>query len=162
MLSSGVHATMAGIILAFCIPMHSIRLLEHRLHWPITFLILPLFAFANAGIPLSFANLDTQMLDPVALGVIAGLVPGKLIGIAGATWLATRFQLAELPAHLDMRHIIGVGLLGGIGFTMSIFIAELGFAEAPQELLMAKTGILLASATAAITGLAWLWRPKAG
>jgi NhaA family Na+:H+ antiporter len=157
MLNSGIHATIAGVVLAFCIPMPFIKKLEHQLHWPVTCLIIPVFALANAGIPIPFAAIGSQLLNPISLGIVSGLVFGKLIGITGATWLAVKTKMAELPTHIKMQHIVGVSLLGGIGFTMSIFIAELGFASYPQELLMAKTGILFASLIAAISGVSWLW-----
>jgi len=156
MLFSGVHATIAGVILAFCIPTSSVKKLEHKLHWPVSFLVVPLFAFANAGIAIPLSSISTQIVNPITLGVICGLVFGKVMGISGATWLSLKIKLTELPHHLDMRHIIGVSLLGGIGFTMSIFIAELGFSSYPQELLMAKTGILFASAIAGFSGVCWL------
>jgi len=157
MLYSGVHATIAGVILAFCIPTSSVKKLEHKLHWPVSFLIVPLFAFANAGIAIPLSTISTQIINPIPLGVICGLIFGKVMGISGATWFAVKIKMAELPLHLHIRHIIGVSLLGGIGFTMSIFIAELGFSSYPQELLMAKTGILFASVFAGISGICWLW-----
>ncbi|MCP4293652.1 MAG: Na+/H+ antiporter NhaA, partial [bacterium] len=92
-----------------------------------------------------------------SVGIAAGLVGGKLIGIAGFSWLAVRFGLTSLPHGLNFKHIVGVGFMGGIGFTMSIFIAELGFAHHAEDLLMAKTGILLASALAGISGFLWLY-----
>ena len=100
------------------------------------------------------------------MGVIAGLLLGKPVGIAGFTWLTVKAGWATMPPGLNMRHVLGVGLLGGIGFTMSIFIADLGFAGQPENLLMAKTGILLASAIAGFGGYFWLLantqKPEAG
>jgi NhaA family Na+:H+ antiporter len=89
--------------------------------------------------------------------VAAGLVVGKLAGISGFSWLAVKAGITSLPPGLNFKHIIGVGLMGGIGFTMSIFIAELGFAHQAQDLLMAKTGILLASLVAGVSGFLWLY-----
>jgi Na+:H+ antiporter, NhaA family len=207
MLASGVHATIAGIIVAFMIPIHpkfeadvfisrvkentremedsiaqdpdiihNSRLrslvssledgahlvqapaqrLEHQLHLPVAYIVIPIFALANAGIPVNFAHFSAYLQNPVAMGVIAGLLLGKPLGIAGFTWLAVKSGKVTLPEELSMSHIFGVGLLGGIGFTMSIFIADLGFANSPDTLLMAKTGILLASAVAGLGGYFWL------
>ncbi len=132
--------------------------LEHALHLPVALLIIPLFALANAGIPIDAATLGRALTDPVALGVTVGLVLGKVLGIAGSVWLALRFGLGRLPAGTRFAHIVGVSLLGGIGFTMSIFIADLAFLGQAQPLLMAKTGILAASLLAGSVGLLWLWR----
>ena len=89
--------------------------------------------------------------------ISAGLVIGKLIGIAGFSWVAVKLGVTTLPQGLNFKHIVGVGLMGGIGFTMSIFIAELGFAHHAQDLLMAKSGILLASLLAGVSGFLWLY-----
>jgi NhaA family Na+:H+ antiporter len=130
--------------------------LEHGLHLPVAYLVIPIFALANAGIPVDFAGFGQYLQHPITLGVLAGLVLGKPLGIAGFTWFTVKMGWAELPTGLNMKHILGVGLLGGIGFTMSIFIADLGFAGLPDDLLMAKTGILLASAIAGFGGFFWL------
>lgn len=207
MLSSGVHATLAGVALAFAIPIqpkynpqhfiaqaqallqkmtsslqhnsdiiHNDTLraqvsaleqgtervqapaqrLEHNLHFMVAYLVIPLFALTNAAIPMEFSRLADTLLHPVTAGVISGLLLGKVLGIVGAAWLAVRWQWAALPTGLGFRHLIGVGLLGGIGFTMSIFVAELGFANEAELLLMAKTGILFASLLAGISGYCWL------
>jgi NhaA family Na+:H+ antiporter len=130
--------------------------LEHSMHMPVAFIIIPLFALANAGIPVELGRLGETLSHPVALGVMAGLILGKLIGIAGITWLAMKLGLGSLPEGMNTRHLIGVGLVGGIGFTMSIFIAELGFAGQAESLLMAKTGVLFASLIAGVAGYLWL------
>ena len=127
------------------------------MHLPVAFLIIPIFAFFNAGIPIDFANAGDTLFHPVTLGVMFGLVFGKIIGITGACWLALRFGIGQLPSQTQFSQIVGVSLLAGIGFTMSIFIAELGFTKQPEYLLMAKTGILLASLLAGIAGFIWLW-----
>jgi len=131
--------------------------LENTMHMPVAFLVIPIFAFINAGIPIELAGLGDTLTHPVTMGVVFGLVFGKFIGIAGASWLALRLGIAQLPAETRFSQIAGVALLAGIGFTMAIFIAELGFAGQPEYLLMAKSGVLLASLLAGISGFIWLW-----
>ncbi|HEC20679.1 MAG TPA: Na+/H+ antiporter NhaA [Gammaproteobacteria bacterium] len=131
--------------------------LEHSMHLPVAFLVIPIFAFFNAGIPLEMGALGETLSHPVTLGVMLGLVLGKFIGIAGVSWLALKLGFGQLPAGTSLSQIAGVALLGGIGFTMSIFIAELGFVGQPELLLMAKTGILAASLLAGLGGYLWLW-----
>ncbi len=145
-LEDGVHAVESPL-----------QRLEHSMHMPVAFLILPLFALANAGIPVDVGLLGQTFQHPVTLGVMTGLVAGKVIGVAGLTWLAVRAGVGQLPQGMTMSHLLGVGFLSGIGFTMSIFIAELGFKGNPEYLLMAKTGILFASLFAGITGFLWLY-----
>ncbi|MES9966339.1 MAG: Na+/H+ antiporter NhaA, partial [Sedimenticola sp.] len=130
--------------------------LEHAMHMPVAFLIIPLFALANAGIPVELSALGQTLTHPVALGVMFGLVIGKLLGIAGVTWVAIKLGFGNLPEGMNFRHLVGVGFVGGIGFTMSIFIAELGFAGQAENLLMAKTGVLFASLIAGVAGYLWL------
>ncbi|MCP5277169.1 MAG: Na+/H+ antiporter NhaA [Thiobacillus sp.] len=130
---------------------------EHIWHLPVAFLVIPVFALFNAGIPIDFGQMGQTLGHPVTLGVLAGLVLGKFIGITGASWLALKAGIAQLPAGTRFSQVAGVGLLGGIGFTMSIFIAELGFAHQPEFLLMAKTGILAASLLSGVAGLAWIY-----
>ena len=132
--------------------------LEHSMHVPVAFLIIPLFALANAGIPVEFASLGETLLHPVTIGVMMGLIAGKLLGIAGFTWVAVKLGLGKLPEGVTFSHIVGVSFLGGIGFTMSIFIAELAFVGQADYLLMAKTGILFASLVAGVVGYIWLYR----
>lgn len=129
----------------------------HIWHLPVAFLIIPVFALFNAGIPLEFGTLGETLSHPVTLGVGVGLLVGKFVGITGATWLALKLGIGQLPAGTRFTQIAGVSLLGGIGFTMAIFIAELGFAQQPEYLLMAKTGILSASLLAGISGFVWLY-----
>lgn len=132
-----------------------LRKLEHALHPMTAFLIIPIFALANAGVKIHFENFGSAITNPVTIGVMLGLVLGKLIGIAGSTWLAIKFNIGNLPSGANFKHIIGVGLMGGIGFTMSIFVTELAFPGMEEMLISAKTGILLASALAGILGYAW-------
>ena len=131
--------------------------LEHVWHLPVAYLVIPIFALFNAGIPLQFGALGDALNHPVMLGVMLGLLLGKFIGITGACWLALHLGIAQLPSGTRFSQIAAVSVLGGIGFTMSIFIAELGFAAQPEYLLMAKTGVLLASLLAGTLGFVWLW-----
>jgi len=130
--------------------------LEHSMHMPVAFLIIPLFAFINAGIPIDFSSLGETLSHPVALGVISGLLLGKFIGVAGVSWVALKMGLCRLPEGVTFAQIAGVALLSGIGFTMSIFVAELGFAGQAEQLLMAKTGVLVGSLIAGVAGYMWL------
>jgi NhaA family Na+:H+ antiporter len=113
--------------------------LEHGLDIPVAFLIVPLFAQANAGIPIRLAQMPVVVSNPITLGIIVGLVVGKLIGIAGFSLLAVRPGIGQMPEGTTAKHFVGVGILGGIGFTMSIFIAERGFKGQPEALIPAKT-----------------------
>lgn len=131
--------------------------LEHKLHTPVAFLIIPLFALANAGIPIDFSSLGETLSHPVTIGVMVGLIMGKFIGIAGFSLLAIKLGVGKLPEGVSFVQIAGVSLLAGIGFTMSIFIAELAFAGQTEYLLMAKTGILFASIGAGVGGYLWLY-----
>jgi len=131
--------------------------LEHAWHLPVAFLVIPIFALFNAGVPIEFGHLAESLMHPVTLGVGLGLVLGKVIGIGGASWLALKAGVAQLPAGTRFSQIAGVSLLGGIGFTMSIFIAQLGYAHSPEYLLMAKMGILVASLVAGVGGYVWLF-----
>jgi NhaA family Na+:H+ antiporter len=208
MLMSGVHATLAGIFLAFTIPMkpkydperfislinrmvtkvkeaykkdpnilkndelranvHALesgvnlvqapaQVMEQKMHLPSAYIIIPIFALANAGVPIEWSSFGDVITSPVSLGIISGLILGKLIGIAGFAWVAVKLGVTSLPKGLNFKHIVGVSLMGGIGFTMSIFIAELGFANHEVDLLIAKTGILVASLVAGVTGFLWLY-----
>lgn len=131
--------------------------LESLWHLPVAFLIIPIFALFNAGIPLELTSFGKTLTHPVMLGVALGLLVGKFVGIAGACWIALRLGIGQLPTGTRLSQIVAVSVLGGIGFTMSIFIAELGFANQPEYLLMAKTGVLVASVIAGLLGFVWLW-----
>lgn len=131
--------------------------LEHAWHIPVAYFVIPVFALFNAGITLHVDDIATTLTHPVTLGVSAGLVFGKVIGIAGTSWIALKLGIGQLPTGTRFTQIIGVALLGGIGFTMSIFVAELGFAGQPDLLLMAKTGVLAASIIAGVSGFIWLF-----
>lgn len=162
MLKSGVHATIAGVLLAFAIPFHKVDSknpsykLQHILHYPVAFLILPLFALSNTAITFP-KNLLQSIITPNSLGILFGLVIGKFLGIFCISLLAVRLKLASLSADLTWRHVLGISLLGGIGFTMSIFIANLAFTES-SVITSSKIAILLASVFSAIAGLVILKR----
>ncbi len=145
-LENGVHSVEAPL-----------QRLEHVWHMPVAYLVIPIFALANAGIPLAFGSLGETLAHPVMLGVSLGLVLGKFIGITGASWLVLKLGIAVLPKNTRFTQIAGVSLLAGIGFTMSIFVAQLGFAHNEELLLMAKTGILAASILAGVVGFIWLY-----
>ncbi|MEA3292475.1 MAG: Na+/H+ antiporter NhaA, partial [Pseudomonadota bacterium] len=131
--------------------------LEHLWHLPVAYLVIPIFALVNAGIPLDFGKPGETFRDPVLLGVLLGLVLGKFIGISGASWLVWKLGWAQLPKGTRFSQIMGVSLLAGIGFTMSIFVAELAFSAQPDLLLSAKTGILVGSLLAGVGGYLWLY-----
>ena len=130
--------------------------LEHSLHLPIALIIIPLFALANAGIAIDFSSIGTTIMEPVALGIIAGLIAGKVLGIFGISWLAIKLKIAKLPQGSTMNQIFGVAFLGGIGFTMSIFVADLAFINSPELIFQAKVGILAASLFSGLFGFLWL------
>ena len=206
-LRSGVHPTIAGVLVAFTIPARNridvptflrrarglleqfedstreatplltdavqqsavieleeaceqvqapLQKLEHALHGWVSLFVMPLFALANAGVVLSLQSMRTETL-PAVLGIVLGLVLGKPIGLIGAAWLATRANIAVLPQGVGWKHMLGAGVLGGIGFTMSLFIAALGL-DTPDLLASAKTAILIASLVAGSLGLLILWR----
>ena len=210
-LASGVHATLAGILLAFTIPARPaftpddfeqrirelqaafrtdrldldtpddplsnhrmtaiaesmeesaaavqspLQRIEHSLTPWVTFLVIPIFALANAGIDLGATEWSHAFGSRVTLGVVAGLVIGKFVGISGFSWIAVRLGWGRLPVGVEWKHLLGAAWLGGIGFTMSLFIGQLAFQD-PAFVEQAKLGILLASAISAAIGLAWLVR----
>ncbi|CAC9955167.1 Na+/H+ antiporter NhaA type [uncultured Gammaproteobacteria bacterium] len=130
--------------------------LEHDLHLPVALIVIPLFALANAGIAIDFNSTGSVIIEPVSMGIIFGLILGKVIGIFGVSWLAIKLKIAKLPDQSSMSQIFGVALLGGIGFTMSIFIADLAFLNTPDLIFQAKIGILSASLFAGLFGFLWL------
>ncbi len=130
--------------------------LEHSLHLPVALIIIPLFALANAGISINFSSISNIIVEPVTVGVMAGLILGKIIGIAGVSYLAIKFGIAKLPKNSTMSQIFGVAFLGGIGFTMSIFVADLAFVGNDTLIFQAKIGILAASLFSGVFGYLWL------
>jgi NhaA family Na+:H+ antiporter len=133
-----------------------LRRWEDALGLPVALFILPLFVLANAGVPFSLTSFIESIQHPTGLGVISGLVIGKFIGISGACWLGLRYNIGRLPEGVNLQHIIGVSLIAGIGFTMSTFIATLGFDSQPIHLQSAKSSILVASLISAILGVLYL------
>ncbi len=162
-LKSGVHATLAGVLLALFIPLRAstdperspLRELEHDLHPSVAYVILPLFAFANAGVNLG--SVGASALHPVPLGIATGLFIGKQLGVFGACWLAIRLGFAKLPEGVDWWRLYGAALLCGVGFTMSLFIATLAFeGGAAGYLGLDRLGILSGSLLSAVAGYFWL------
>jgi NhaA family Na+:H+ antiporter len=157
---SGVHATIAGVITAFTLPTtpgtekSPLEKLEHILHKPVNFFIMPLFALANTNIHFAGAQ-DELIRGSLGMGIIVGLLVGKPIGIMLTSWLTVKMKWGALPSGTGWKHIFGVGLLGGIGFTMSIFIALLSFSSAAFQ-SASKVAILIASATAGTLGFLFL------
>jgi NhaA family Na+:H+ antiporter len=130
--------------------------LEHDLHLPVALLVIPIFALANAGIKIDFSSIGSTIIEPVSLGIIIGLILGKVLGIFGVSWLAIKLKIAKLPENTTMSQIFGVSFLGGIGFTMSIFVADLAFLGSPELIFQAKVGVLAASLFAGFFGYFWL------
>jgi NhaA family Na+:H+ antiporter len=163
MLKSGVHATLAGVLLAFAIPFSAktddeespSHRLEHVLHKPVAFLILPVFALANTGIPVA-QTWHADLLSASSIGIIAGLVLGKPLGIVAASYAAVTAGLCRLPDGIGWRSLVGAGMLAGIGFTMSIFIANLAFAGQAALINASIMAILAASLTSGALGLLWM------
>ncbi len=167
-LKSGVHATLAGVITGLMIPHYDRRdeiddaarhspleTLEHALHPWVAYLILPVFAFANAGLALG-GFVPADALKPVPLGIIFGLVLGKPLGVLGVAVLVKATGIARYPEGMDFRSMLGLGLLCGVGFTMSLFIASLAFADDGELFEFAVLGVLCASLVAAVAGYLWL------
>lgn len=164
-LKSGVHATLAGVLLAFFIPLRApegkdqtlAEGLEHDLHSSVAYVILPLFAFMNTGISLAGLSINS-ILEPIPLGIALGLFLGKQLGIFGACWLAIQLRIAQLPSGIGWWELYGVALLGGIGFTMSLFISSLAF-EGTTLVTNDRLGILVGSIASALLGYLILkWR----
>jgi NhaA family Na+:H+ antiporter len=166
MLESGVHATIAGVALALMTPARPVggrevlQELEQRLHPVSSFLVLPLFALANAGVVLGAGALGDPQATTVAIAVATALVAGKFIGISGATVLAVRARIGALPEGVTMRAVLGVAALGGIGFTVSLFITPLAYEGSGLE-SAAKIGILAGSLVSAVAGALMVGRRRA-
>lgn len=159
---SGIHATLAGVVLALTVPVHRtpgrpdsptspLHRLEHALQPWVAYLVVPLFGFANAGLPLGAIGLSS-LLAPVPLGITLGLFVGKQLGVFAATWLAVSLQWAERPDGATLAQVYGIALLCGIGFTMSLFIGFLAFPASDELQAAVKTGVLAGSLLSALAG----------
>ena len=163
MLKSGVHSTLAGVLLAFAIPFSALRddeaspshRLEHLLHKPVAFMVLPLFALANTAIVIG-AGWQLELATPNSVGIMVGLVLGKPLGILALSAVAVAAGVCQLPGDIRWSQVAGMGMIAGIGFTMSIFIANLAFPAQPQLIDSSKMAILLGSLVSAVLGFAWL------
>lgn len=155
MVHSGIHATISGVMVAFMIPVGAgSERLERALNKPVAFLILPLFALANMCLPLT-SQWQEGLLQPQSLGIIFGLLVGKPVGIFLFSFVAVMSGICVLPKGLQWRHVLGVGFLGGVGFTMSLFISLLAFKD-PFYIMEAKIAIIIGSTVSAIIGFIWL------
>ena len=164
LLKSGIHSTIAGVLLAMTIPVKKnknevkkvkssmLYRLEHMLVPWSSFVIIPIFALVNAGVAVDFSSFSKILVEPVGVGIIFGLFLGKQIGIFGTSYLLIHFKIAKLPYKVTLKHVYGASLLGGIGFTMSLFISSLSF-PGGGLLSMAKISIILASILSAIAGV---------
>ena len=158
-LKSGVHATLAGVVLAMFIPMYSkaeptyspLKRMEHDLHSVVAFVILPIFAFANAGLNLKGIGME-QIFHPVPIGIALGLFIGKQVGIFGLCWLAIKLKIAQLPKSMDWLGLYGTATLCGIGFTMSLFVGSLAFKEAGALPFDERLGIISGSLLSGVLG----------
>ncbi len=171
-LKSGVHATLAGVVLAFCIPLKTsskgersmAKSLEHDLHGSVSFVIIPIFAFANAGVSLEGLSFSS-LLEPIPLGIILGLFFGKQIGVMLFSFIAVRLGIASLPDNVNWKQLYGVAVLCGVGFTMSLFIGSLAFEQGGTQanLMNDRLGILAGSILSAVVGYFYLNKvlPKA-
>src|SRR5690606_5469445 len=154
---SGIHATIAGVITAFTLPTtpddkeSPLEKLEHVLVNPVNFVIIPIFALANTNITFESGMVE-GLLTPLGLGVILGLMVGKPVGIFLASWIAVKLGISKMPHKADWIHVLGVGMIAGIGFTMSIFISLLSFSNSAHLMAEAKFSILIGSLLSAILG----------
>jgi NhaA family Na+:H+ antiporter len=154
MYRSGIHASFAGVILAFILPISKMPAFEKRLSLPVNFFIVPLFALANTSIFITPAAV-AGLTSPLSIGIILGLLIGKPLGIAFAVYLMVKLRLVRLT-NIRWSQFIGVGILAGIGFTMSIFVSNLSFPEEKMWMDIAKLSVLIASVSAMIVGYVWL------
>lgn len=167
-LKSGVHATLAGVIIGFCIPMEDrngsspLHQFEHILAPWCSYLILPLFAFSNAGVPLENVGLSS-LNSPLTLGIALGLIVGKPLGVFLFSYLSVKLRLAQLPQGVNFAQIFAIAILCGIGFTMSMFLAGLAFGEAAYNSFdtLSRLGILLGSGVSAVVGYVLLRKTTA-
>lgn len=164
-LKSGVHATLAGVVLAFFIPLKDpkrpdfspAKYMEHSLHPIVAYFILPVFAFANAGVSLEGVSLST-LAEPIPLGITAGLFLGKQVGVFLSCWLVIALGLTKLPKDINWQALYGVSILCGIGFTMSLFVGGLAFENSGGDLMADRLGILVGSLLSGIVGYLYLYK----
>lgn len=149
---SGIHATIAGVALALSTPLAAAERMGQRLHPWTSFLIVPVFALANAGVALGFGRLADATTSAITVGVVLGLVVGKMVGISGAVWLALKTKIGLLPEGVTSRHLVGGSAVAGIGFTVSLFITGLAFDD-PELISAAKIGVLVGSLLAGAIGV---------
>lgn len=157
-LKSGIHATIAGVVLAFTIPLSKLKELEHYLQFPVNYIIIPLFALANTAIIVTAESMP-GLGSTLSFGIILGLLIGKPLGIYAISYLAVKQKICKLPEGVSFKHILGAGMLAGIGFTMSIFIANLSFNDV-HTLNIAKLAVLGGSLFSALSGIFFLRRIK--
>lgn len=157
-LKSGIHATIAGVVLALTIPLNKLKELEHYLQAPVNYIIIPLFALANTAIIITNQSMP-GLSSVLGLGIILGLLVGKPLGIYAISYVAVKQKICKLPEGVSFKHVLGAGMLAGIGFTMSIFISNLSFNDA-GILNIAKLAVLAGSLLSALTGIFFLRRIK--
>ena len=163
MLQSGIHATIAGVLLAFTIPFTPVRddekspsyILEHHLHKPVAFFIMPVFALCNTGIVIG-ADWAATLATPNSAGIMSGLLIGKVVGVTLLSLIAVKLGVCKLPAGMAWKHVFGAGLLAGIGFTMSIFITNLAYKSDTELINSSIMAVLIASVISGILGYTWL------
>lgn len=156
--NSGIHATIAGVLMAFSLPLSKLAKIEHLLHRPVNFIIMPLFALANTAIILP-SQLGHTFMSTISFGVIAGLVFGKPLGIFLFSFIASKCGIASLPSKISFKQLLGIGLLGGIGFTMSIFTTSLAYSQESLQVI-SKVSVIAASIIASILGYTYLYLLK--
>lgn len=151
---SGVHATIAGVLSALFIPTKQLEQYEHLLHRPVNYIILPIFALANTTILLSGDSIQ-HLLSPLSIGIIAALFVGKTLGISTFVFISVKTKLCSLQKNTTMRQIVGLAMLAGIGFTMSLFFTALSFTH-PESANIARLAIIIGSSLSAVLGLLFL------
>lgn len=156
--NSGVHATISGVIVSFCMPLKNLAKLEHILYKPVNFIIMPLFALANTAIilPESMSDVFTSSITP---GVMLGLILGKPLGIFFFSFIAIKLGIASLPSNTNFKQLWGIGLLGGIGFTMSIFTSTLAYTSEAMQVI-SKVSVMAGSLVASLIGYSYLYNFK--
>ncbi len=158
MFNSGVHATLAGVIMSFCMPLNQLSKVEHKLFHPVNFIIMPLFALANTAIVLP-SNMEYVFQSTISIGIIVGLVIGKPLGIFSFSYFAVKLKIAAAPSNSTWQQLLGIGMLGGIGFTMSIFTTTLSYKTYDLQII-GKVAVIAASALSACFGFVYSYKYK--